>query len=187
MLVHNIRFHVKDGREALLRSLREDDVLDMLEYLIKTCGETDFLIRYPEECCAISPEQERQFVEQINLSDNQAMIGCFIARRLVGTCSITFMNRIKTRHRAVIGISVLKEYWGLGIGTKMMEELIRMAEKQEYVTQMELDFIEGNTRAQRLYEKMGFRITGAHPDAIRLKDGTTRNECQMIRKIGKLT
>ena len=34
-----------------------------------------------------------------------------------------------------------------------------------------------------LYEKMGFRITGVTPNAIRLKDGTLLNEYVMIREI----
>ena len=51
------------------------------------------------------------------------------------------------------------------------------------ICQIELDFIEGNTRARRLYEKMGFRITGVKPDAIRLKDGTLVNEYMMLKRL----
>ena len=64
-----------------------------------------------------------------------------------------------------------------------MQELLSIAEKNENILQVELDFIEGNARARALYEKMGFRITGVKPDAIRLRDGTLRNEYSMIRKI----
>lgn len=38
--------------------------------------------------------------------------------------------------------------------------------------QVELSFVEGNFQARHLYEKMGFRIIGVHPNAICLKDGT---------------
>ena len=37
--------------------------------------------------------------------------------------------------------------------------------------------------SRALYEKMGFRITGVKPDAIRLKDGALLNEYSMMRKI----
>ena len=46
---------------------------------------------------------------------------------------------------------------------------------------MELEFIEGNDRARHLYEKMGFRIAGVRPNAIRLKNGTLLNEYTMVR------
>jgi ribosomal protein S18 acetylase RimI-like enzyme len=65
----------------------------------------------------------------------------------------------------------------------MFEEMIRLAENREDVLQIELEFVEGNARARHLYEKMGFRITGVRPNAIRLKDGTLLNEYTMIREI----
>ena len=77
----------------------------------------------------------------------------------------------------------MSEYWNLGIGTKMFEVMIRLAEERPDVTQMELEFVEGNHRARHLYEKMGFRITGVKPNAFRLKDGTMLNEYSMIREI----
>lgn len=59
--------------------------------------------------------------------------------------------------------------------------MFRIARERETVRQIELDFIEGNTRARGLYEKMGFRITGVKPDAIRMKDGTFLNEYMMVK------
>ena len=82
-----------------------------------------------------------------------------------------------------MAIALLKEFWNQGIGTRMFEEMIRIAEANENLIQMELEFVEGNTRARALYEKMGFRITGVNPNAIRLRDGTLLNEYCMIREI----
>ena len=87
------------------------------------------------------------------------------------------------RDGEMIGIALVKDYWNQGIGTVMMQEMIRIAEANPDILQVELDFIEGNTRARALYEKMGFRITDVRPNAIRLKDGTLLNEYSMIREI----
>ena len=38
------------------------------------------------------------------------------------------------------------------------------------------EVIRKDSRAQALYEKVGFRVVGVHPDAFVLKDGTMRNE-----------
>ena len=65
----------------------------------------------------------------------------------------------------------------------MFEELIKIVRERDGVCQIELDFIEGNTRARSLYEKMGFRITGVKPDAIRMKDGTFVNEYMMVKQL----
>ena len=41
--------------------------------------------------------------------------------------------------------------------------MIRIAEENESILQLELDFVEGNTRARALYEKMGFKRVGTRP------------------------
>lgn len=183
MIIDEVRFKLRDGREALLRSPKEEDVESTLEYLVVSAGETDFILRYPEECGKYTPEGEKKLFEQKNESSNEAMIMCVVDGKVVGNCEISFFKGMKTKHRASIGIALISEFWNQGIGTKMFEEMIRFAENREDVLQIELEFVEGNARARHLYEKMGFRITGVRPNAIRLKDGTLLNEYTMIREI----
>ena len=183
MIIQPIEFTLKDGRTTIIRSAQEEDIPSLLEYLYISAGETEFLLRYPEECSKYTPEGERAFIERTNAADNEAMLVCLVEGRLVGNCQIVWTKGIKTRHRATVAIAILKDYWGLGIGTRLFEELIRIGEANENILQFELDFIEGNSRARALYEKMGFRICGVKPDAIRLKDGTFLNEYSMVRKV----
>ena len=154
-----------------------------MKYLVISAGETDFILRYPEECGKYTPEGEKKLFEQKNASPNEAMMMCVVDGRVVGNCEISFFRGMKTRHRASIGIALISEFWNQGIGTKMFEEMIRLAETREEVTQLELEFVEGNARARHLYEKMGFRIAGVHPNAIRLKDGTLLNNYLMIKEV----
>ena len=183
MVIRDIEFTLKDGRRAVLRSPREEDIPGMLEYLYVSAGETEFVLRYPEECGKYTPEAEKALFERLNASETEAMLACTVDGRIAGNCQITWNRRIKTGHRASVAIALLKEFWGLGIGTRMFEEMIRIAEADPAILQLELEFIEGNSRARALYEKMGFRITGVNPDAIRLKDGSFRNEYVMMKKI----
>lgn len=183
MIINAIPFTLKDGRSAMIRSPKEEDVPGMLDYLRQSAGETDFLLRYPEECDKYTPEGEKALFAQINASDHDAMLVCLVEGKIAGNCQIAWRTGIKTRHRARVAIAILREYWNQGIGTRLFRELIRIAEANENILQMELEFIEGNVRARALYEKMGFRITGVTPNAIRLKDGTLLNEYVMIREI----
>lgn len=43
--------------------------------------------------------------------------------------------------------------------------------------------IRKDSRAQALYEKVGFRVVGVHPDAFVLKDGAMKNAYLMQLKI----
>ena len=183
MIINEFPFTLKDGRKAVIRSPREEDIPAILDYLVVTAGETDFLTRYPEECREYTPEFEKTFIDRVNASDNEAMLLCMVEGNMAGNSRIEWNTGIKTRHRAGIGIALLRDYWNQGIGTKLFEEMIRIAKENEYILQLELDFIEGNSRARALYEKMGFRITGVKPNAIRLTDGTLLNEYSMIREI----
>lgn len=183
MIIKDTAFTLKDGRKALLRSPKDEDIRGVLDYLYVSAGETEFILRYPEECGKYTYDGEKALFDRINASDNEAMLVCIVDGKVAGNCQIMWKTGLKTRHRASVAIALLKEFWNLGIGTRMFEEMIRIAEANENLIQMELEFVEGNTRARALYEKMGFRITGVNPNAIRLRDGTLLNEYCMIREI----
>ena len=78
---------------------------------------------------------------------------------------------------------MLKEFWGLGIGSAMFKEMIEQAKNNNDVLQIELEVIEGNERAIALYKKFGFEIVAEIPDAIRLKDGRMLKLITMMKKI----
>lgn len=183
MVINDVWFDLKDGRKALIRSPKEEDIQGILDYLYISAGETDYILRYPEECNRYTYEDEKKLIERLNASKLDAMLVCIVDGKVAGNCQISFNDRIKTKHRASIGIALLKEYWNQGIGTQLFLQMIRIAKEQEGVLQMELEFVERNSRARHLYEKMGFRIAGIHPNAIRLKDGTLLNEYLMIRTL----
>ena len=175
---------LKDGRAAILRAPDpERDAEAMVRYLPKVLGETHFMLRYPEEQ-RITVEQERGILERSLAAEDEMLILCEAEGQIVGSSHISFMSsRIKTRHRASVGIALRQAWWGLGIGSAMMRELIGAARQREGVEQVELQFIEGNARARALYEKLGFRVAGVFPDAVKLKDGTLLNEYHMILKL----
>ena len=166
MIIKDIEFKLKDGRTAILRSANEKDAKALIEYMKKSTGETDFLLRTPEECETQTIEQEIDF-------------------KIAGNCMVWWNKRAKTGHRANVAIGLLSEFWNQGIGTRMFREMIKIAESNPDILQMELDFIEGNSRARALYEKMGFRITGIKFNSIRQNDGTLCNEYSMIREISR--
>lgn len=183
MVFQKSEIKLKDGRSAIFRSPSEDDAEEMLQFIKKASGETDFLMKFPEEYADFTLEQEKAFIRENYDNQNGMMIACFVEGRIAGNCQISFRTGMKDCHRASVAIALLQEFWNLGIGTRMFEEMFRIARKRGDVRQIELDFIEGNNRARGLYEKMGFRITGVKPDAIRMKDGSFVNEYMMMKKL----
>lgn len=177
MIFDEKKITLKNGQTALLKSPCVGDAEKMLHYITKACGETEYLLRYPEEW-NISVEQEEGWVNRLRSSPDTLPIACYVDGAVAGNCEIGFRGGMKTSHRATVAIAILKEYWNLGIGSAMFEELIAAAKKRGTEI-MELAFIEGNERARHLYEKFGFRIVSEKPNAFKLKDGSYRKEFHM--------
>ncbi len=176
-------FILKDGRKCVLRPAIESDAEEMLAFRIKTIGETDFLMQYPEEMADYTLEKQLNFINRMIDSPNDKMFTAVVEGKIAGTGQVSFNSRIKTRHRASIGIALMKEYWGLGIGSAIFEEIIKTAKERDDVLQLELEVIQGNERAMALYKKFGFETVAEKPDAIRLKDGSMLKEITMMKKL----
>jgi len=172
---------LKDGRTASFRPPCAADAAEMLDYLKQCASETDFIIRTPEECTE-TVEQEAVYLEKLRISSNNLMIVCIVDGSIAGNCQLTFNRRIKTRHRASIAIALRSEYWGLGIGSAMFEEMIAAA-REHGVTLLELQYVEGNERGRALYEKFGFEEFGVLKGAFVMPDGRVLDEVYMAREI----
>ncbi len=70
--------------------------------------------------------------------------------------TFTAGERPRVRHRGEFGISVRKEYWGLGIASLMLDRLLDWARRSGIVTKINLRVRVDNLRAIRLYERKGF-------------------------------
>ena len=153
---------LKNGKTAVLRNGEESDGSAVFEKLYQTHGETDYMLSYPDENSS-DPVQKGQFLKQKAQSENEIEIIAIVNDKVVGSAGIEAVGtKYKVRHRAEFGISILKEYWGLGIGRALMEACIEGAKKAGY-TQLELTVVAENTRAIALYQKAGFVEYGRNP------------------------
>lgn len=183
MKIDEVILTLKDGRKAILRNARETDAQGLYDYLLKSAAETHFILREPEDCCIYSVEGEKNVITKFNESPYQLMLVCDVDGVIAGNCQIDFYGKIKLHHRANIGIALIKEFWGLGIGSKMFEVMIQAARNYGGITRLNLDVIEGNERALALYKKFGFEVMCRFPDAMMLPDGTYLTELKMTKKL----
>lgn len=174
---------LKDGRTAVLRSPDPvTDAADLVQYLYDTAADTPFVLRMPWEI-RYTVEGEERFLQNIVDSPNDCMILCEVDGHIAGNCHLSFYPQFKRRHSCTVAIALRKAWWGNGIGTHMFAAMETIARQREGVIQMDLEFIEGNTRARALYEKAGFRVVGLHPDAICMEDGSLRALVAMQKKL----
>ena len=170
---------LKNGQKAIFKTPEIEDGKMLLDCIRTTSGETPFLSRSAEDWANATVESEEKWIQANRESERDYVITCYIDGIAVGSCEISFSGGSKTSHRAGLGISIIKKYWNLGIGSAMFRELMQLAEDHEGTEIVELEFVEGNTRAQALYEKFGFKIVSTKPNAFKCKDGTYQNLCYM--------
>lgn len=161
---------LKNGEPLLLRSLRAEDAQQALDVCKRTAAETLNLMRYADEW-HLTLQQEREYIRNMENGPKSLMLGAFFRGKLVGIGSITPPSPVdRARHRAGLGIAIVKSCWGMGIGTAMMQALIAQA-KNTALEQLELEVVSTNDTAIRLYERHGFEAFACHPRKLKYRDG----------------
>lgn len=159
---YNKIISLKDGRKCCLRNGTENDAQEVHDVFNLTHAETDYLLSYPDEN-SFTVEQEGAFLKAKTESSNEIEIIAVVDGKIAGTAGIDAVgNKYKTKHRAEFGISIAKEFWGLGIGRALTEACIKCAKDAGY-TQLELDVVSDNAGAISLYKKVGFVEYGRNP------------------------
>ncbi|MBQ9558226.1 MAG: GNAT family N-acetyltransferase [Clostridia bacterium] len=153
---------LKNGKEAWLKNGDASDGSAVYENFNATHAETDYLLSYPDEN-SFDPEQEAQFLEEKTKSTNEIEIIALVDGKVAGTAGIEAVGvKYKVRHRAEFGISILREYWGLGLGRALTAACIQCARDAGYL-QLELNVVAENERAIALYQDMGVVEFGRNP------------------------
>jgi len=122
---------LKNESVIILQELDEQDAEEVLNYLNKVGGETDFLT-FGKEGISYTVDQEKIILRNMKESERNHMIGGYINNKLVTIGSITSSSKKRLRHKADIGISVLKDYWNIGVGSQMMEYLISLCKVNNF-------------------------------------------------------
>ena len=157
---------LKDGVELLVRNAGASDARALRETMRRTHSETDYLLSYPDEQ-GTDEEREARLLGETERSCNEVELVAIIDGRIVGSAGVSAVrSRRKVAHRARFGISILKEYWGMGIGRVLMDASIDCARQAGY-TQLELDVVADNEGAMSLYRRAGFEEYGRNPRGYR--------------------
>ena len=157
---------LKGGVELLVRNAVASDARVLRETMQRTHAQTEYLLFYPDEQSA-DDEQEARSLEETERSGNEVELVAIIDGRIVGSAGVSAVrSRRKVAHRARFGISVLEEYWGIGIGRMLTDASIDCARQAGY-TQLELEVVADNERAVSLYRCAGFEEYGRNPRGYR--------------------
>ena len=149
---------LKNGSTLFVSEAEPEDADAMIRYLNVVGGETDFLTFGANEFW-LSVEEETSFIRSVREKEKDIFLKGVIDGKIVSTLSLLRVDRPRIQHIGELGVSVLADYWGLGVGRHMCEEAARQA-KERGITKIDLKVREDNDKAIRLYERLGYKREG---------------------------
>ena len=149
---------------------REAEVADsaaLLTHLTSVGGETDNLT-FGSEGFGISVEREARFISRFKKNADEIMYIATDADLVVANGVIERERIPRLSHRARLTLTVLRDYWGRGIGSKLMDMMIDFCRKTA-VKVLSLECRADNERAIGLYRKFGFTTVGKMKNYFKIR------------------
>ncbi len=128
----------------------------------------------------LTRKDEKEFLKVVvqGLKEGEIVsLGAFVEGKMVGHCDVRRRKSQDFRHAGALGIVILESYRGVGVGERLMTEVLREARKRG-VWLVELTVFSINEMGIHLYEKMGFKKVGVVPNKF-LRDGRHLDEVIM--------
>lgn len=122
-------------------------------------------------------EASRAFVAHLLGGGGVHLVAVDADGRVLGWCDIERRGAEGFRHVGRLGIGMLQEVRGRGLGRRLMREAIDAARRQG-MERIELEVFASNTRAIALYESLGFQHEG-RKRRVRKLDGVYDDDVLM--------
>lgn len=152
---------LKNDTEIYICKAEKKDAKDIIEYLNIIGGESDNLL-FGQDGFTMSVENEEKYIENVNSSETSVMLIGKMDNEIACVGSLSAPTKERISHQCDIAVSVKKKFWNLGVGTKLMNELINFAKQSNKIEILHLGVKSDNTTAIRLYKKMGFEEIGVY-------------------------
>jgi len=162
--IHPKTFTALNDQEITIRTAQTEDAAALLAYICLVAEETEFFIFEPDEFPK-TDEEERKWIQDHLDHPGQIVLLAVTVGTIIGNVSFENGSCRRIAHRGSLGIAVVKEWRGQGIGTMMMETLLEWATGNPLIEKVCLEVFTTNTGAIRLYRKLGFV-----EEELRLKD-----------------
>ena len=125
----------------------------------------------------------QEFYRQFLTPQSNVYVCCSPSNQLVGGFTIRANFPGRCSHIANAAYMIQGSHQGQGIGTWMVKTSLEIAKNLGFkAMQFNLVFCQ-NTKATKLYEKLGFKPIGTIPDAVRNPDGSYQDALIFYRTI----
>jgi len=137
-----------------IRKLEDKDISSFYDALCNVASEGIYLLTTTPPAY----EKIESFVRN-NIENNNAQYVAVLENKIVGWADIVPSERNTMNHVGQLGMGVLADFRGVGIGSRLLEKTIAHAWSRK-LTRLELEVFSDNKIAIKLYEKYSFQVEG---------------------------
>ena len=145
--------------DLLIREAEVEDATELIALLDQIGQESNFT-SLDENGISMAESEMQIFIDKQAQSENQITLLAFLNDELAGIINVTADQRPRVRHIGDIFLGIKKTFWGSGLGSILMEEVIEWAKTSGVIRRLQLTVQKRNLAAIHLYEKMGFITEG---------------------------
>ena len=160
-----------DNRSFCVRQARREDAAAALRYIEAFFEEPDLSVTYSPGEFALSAAEEEQFI-QSHEAPGALLLFALCEEEVIGSLGFQAGKLARTRHAGTLGVSVAREWRGVGVGSVLIGRLVAWAREHAEIERVGLEVFATNPRAYQLYRRFGFQEEGRRRGAIRM--GTSR-------------
>ncbi len=172
---------LKNGKVVTIRMATKKDAEELMQTISRYIIDSEYLLTTIDEFNPTLRDQ-KLWIETLNEKRNCLLLIATHEKKIIGNIDLKGESKKKVRHNALLGIGMVKEWRGLGLGKILMEYAIDWARENLTLEILWLHVFADNEQAKALYKKMGFEEVSIQKNFIKNIDGTYSDN--IIMKMG---
>jgi GNAT superfamily N-acetyltransferase len=149
---------LQSGVLLKIRSIRPDDK-EALAGLFRQLSKESIYLRFIAKKKGLS-NSELGYLTELDFVNHVALVAVFPEvdeKRIVGVARYIIINEEETKPIAEIGLLVVDEFHGKGIGKALLADIANLARKSG-IFELEACVLQGNLRVRELFQHCGYRV-----------------------------
>ncbi|MBI9010035.1 MAG: GNAT family N-acetyltransferase [Tenericutes bacterium] len=159
---------LKNKKILEMSEANPSDAEKILEYCKKVGSESTNLVM-DGSGIGLSVEEETKYLEKNKASLNNKTFIAKVDGEIVSVFGLNGSSREKIKHNVSLGISVLKDYWNIGIGTHCMQYALNYCRMTLEIENVNLEVRADNDIAIKMYKKLGFKEVGKYTKKFKIE------------------
>lgn len=148
-----LTYRLSDATKITLRPARPDDAAPIIAAVRSSSQERSYVLM---EVYGKDAATQRAFIERLDREHNLFLVAT-VNEQVIGILALLDFLVCSTPEPCLsVGVHIVRDWRGRGIGSAMLRYALRWAKEHEY-HRLEADIFTTNERSVHLFDKAGFR------------------------------